>query len=554
MLSFLSNFKKVQLKPMQILLTTSILSASLLNTASAASNAEPIILDDFESYSLGESWPKISATQIIKNCGLASQSNKCMRVKYSPNSQGSPRLTKKIKLPHSDHYTLSYDVYFENSFEFVRGGKLPGLASANPTDGCNSVKPDSWSSRLMWRENGALQSYFYSQDRSKPCGDGQTGKNFKFQKNKWYGIELEVKLNTQYDEYGGSVVVRVDGKVIAENKNQRMRSVYNSNSDISLFFFSSFFGGNNTSWAPSKPVYARFDNFTVYPGAKLDYKPVVEDYELIRKSSLRPAAPTLALLDQLEATEEPLINGKFLLINDFNDLKSGYYSNTRWKQAWPDTLWVRGPSDKNMYMQNGSKQGEDGTSLRVNFKPDATSRNDSGIHWEMKLPREKSTDIFFSYWIKLDKDFDFAAGGKLPGLSGKDGNQTDDWKGRLKWNQFGFLKFSLETKSGFKEIDWDLYRQEARLKKGQWQHIEIRYSLNTPGEKDGIVEAWLDETKIARETNIEFGRGSNQATPINTLIMSAYFDESRTERWTSEKMEYLWIDDIKVANSRIGYY
>ena len=67
--------------------------------------------------------------------------------------------------------TLAYDVFVPASFEYVQGGKLPGLYSsvgtqdasgswdAN-TDACsggarNGVGESCWSARLMWREGGA---------------------------------------------------------------------------------------------------------------------------------------------------------------------------------------------------------------------------------------------------------------------------------------------------------------------------------------------------------------------------------------------------------------
>ena len=35
---------------------------------------------------------------------------------------------------------------------------------------------------------------------------------------------------------------------------------------INQFLFSTFHGGSNKDWAPSKTVHARYDNFAVYPG------------------------------------------------------------------------------------------------------------------------------------------------------------------------------------------------------------------------------------------------------------------------------------------------
>lgn len=57
--------------------------------------------------------------------------------------------------------TLEYEVYFPSDFEWVKGGKLPGLAGG-PT-GCGGGKdPTScWSARIMWRREGDGEAYMY---------------------------------------------------------------------------------------------------------------------------------------------------------------------------------------------------------------------------------------------------------------------------------------------------------------------------------------------------------------------------------------------------------
>ena len=65
---------------------------------------------------------------------------------------------------------VSYDIKFSEDFDFVRGGKLPGLCGYNvtqdPGDGCNTgggfpTGYDGWSARGMWREDGNLENYIY---------------------------------------------------------------------------------------------------------------------------------------------------------------------------------------------------------------------------------------------------------------------------------------------------------------------------------------------------------------------------------------------------------
>lgn len=54
---------------------------------------------------------------------------------------------------------LSYEVAFDPGFQFVKGGKLPGLRGGPDASGCEGgSQPNGtncWSMRLMWRKDGA---------------------------------------------------------------------------------------------------------------------------------------------------------------------------------------------------------------------------------------------------------------------------------------------------------------------------------------------------------------------------------------------------------------
>ena len=54
---------------------------------------------------------------------------------------------------------LSYELAFDAGFDWVKGGKLPGLRGGPNPDGCSGGNEpngtDCFSTRLMWRQNGA---------------------------------------------------------------------------------------------------------------------------------------------------------------------------------------------------------------------------------------------------------------------------------------------------------------------------------------------------------------------------------------------------------------
>lgn len=57
---------------------------------------------------------------------------------------------------------LSYELAFDENFQWVKGGKLPGLRGGKDSDGCEGGSlpngTDCWSARLMWRMDGEAES------------------------------------------------------------------------------------------------------------------------------------------------------------------------------------------------------------------------------------------------------------------------------------------------------------------------------------------------------------------------------------------------------------
>lgn len=215
------------------------------------------------------SWGWQNATAIADSSGRFS---KVLRVRY-PAGSCSPTVSDKTKAPVGgtqffadlgmqprNSLRLSYYVRFSPNFDFIKGGKLPGLfgGAINP-DKQIPDGTDSFSTRYMWRENGEGEVYAYL-PTSKKHGTSIGRGNWQFQPGIWYLLEQEVRLN-QPGQQDGRLRVWVNGKPVLDQNNLTFR-----NSDrlqIEGIFFSTFFGGSTPTWATPKDVYADFADFAV---------------------------------------------------------------------------------------------------------------------------------------------------------------------------------------------------------------------------------------------------------------------------------------------------
>jgi hypothetical protein len=87
-----------------------------------------------------------------------------------------------------------------------------------------------------------------------------------------------VRVNDPPEASNGSSRLYVDGELIEQHQDLRLRGTGGEASMINKFMFSSFHGGHASDWAPRdesgnfKTVYATFDNISVYEGEHIRIK------------------------------------------------------------------------------------------------------------------------------------------------------------------------------------------------------------------------------------------------------------------------------------------
>jgi hypothetical protein len=169
-----------------------------------------------------------------------------------------------LLLPYGpvDAATLSYCLRVPAGFDFVKGGKLPGLFGGKVTSGRRIPDgTDGWSTRYMWRRGGAGEVYAYlpsSVAHGTSLGRGA----WSVATGRWECLAQTVVLNTPGRD-DGSITVRVDGKQVFAATGLVFRTTRALR--IDGVFFSSFFGGGDPSWASPRDQYADFARISVTP-------------------------------------------------------------------------------------------------------------------------------------------------------------------------------------------------------------------------------------------------------------------------------------------------
>jgi len=154
---------------------------------------------------------------------------------------------------------LTYQVKFKSGFQFNKGGKLPGLFGGSDPRGCIQSGEDGFSARLMWRSGGAGELYLYAPHRGIVCGESIGRGSWYFVPDNWYTIIEEVKLN-DVGASNGCIKIYINNSLIIDAQNLILRDA--SSTQVDGLLFSTFFGGNDSSWASPKDQWAVFKNFS----------------------------------------------------------------------------------------------------------------------------------------------------------------------------------------------------------------------------------------------------------------------------------------------------
>lgn len=157
---------------------------------------------------------------------------------------------------------LSYHVRFAKDFPFRRGGKLPGLCGGTGNTGGRVPDGlDGWSVRAMWRDKGQLTCYTYH-----PGQPGSFGENLFLDRaimpGTWHQLTMRLRMNTP-GRPDGRIDAFLDGEELPAATWNGLRFRDRANLRVDTLYFSTFFGGSDSSWAPGVDTFVDIEGIAV---------------------------------------------------------------------------------------------------------------------------------------------------------------------------------------------------------------------------------------------------------------------------------------------------
>lgn len=191
------------------------------------------------------------------------------------------------------------------------------------------------------------------------------------------------------------------------------------------------------------------------------------------------------------------------------------------------------------------------------------------IRWKLNQP---VTSALFSYKVKTNKGFNPVLGGKLPGLCGGTcpigGTPTTDAPKDSKGNNnpngkaIGFSARNMWRRGGNlvqylyypdQKTNWapDFFYTNSSggrfaFNDGQWHTVTHYIRMNTPGKKDGILQAWVDNVPYLSLSGVRLRDDASYG--VDTALITTYFG-GHDPSWATTKDEALYFDDIKLMTN-----
>lgn len=280
----------------------------------------------------------------------------------------------------------------------------------------------------------------------------------------------------------------------------------------------------------------------------------------------RPLLPWAQKIERVEG-----LAGSFVLDRDIANhpevIFAEQFESRRWVDNWSD-FDKTGDAEPVKLSADQHFEPLDGNALKVTIRKGKTQ----GLNMHYRFAQSGRTEpeeVFFRYYLRFGESWDpTLEGGKMPGLSGSygragwGGRRSDGKNGWVARGSFFTVPREASPLSHLRGIGSYLYHADmqgaygailgwgrgpsAALEKNRWYAVEQQVRMNRPGEKDGILRAWIDGQLVFERTNLRYR--DIPELRIESVWMNVYHGGTRP----AHKDLTLFIDNVVVAKKYIG--
>jgi hypothetical protein len=156
-----------------------------------------------------------------------------------------------------------------------------------------------------------------------------------------------------------------------------------------------------------------------------------------------------------------------------------------------------------------------------------TSRSATRTNLHLGMHRVPPADEYvLDFWLKLQSGWLEGQGGKIAGLAGGSATtgcepiRADGWSVRYMWEPMRMYLYDQDRRGDCGDSEGFT---PSRLPVEQWTRLTQRVRVNTPGQRNGIVQVWVNGQQVYSRANLQL-RGNVSATTarIDRVILQPF--------------------------------
>ncbi len=277
-------------------------------------------------------------------------------------------------------------------------------------------------------------------------------------------------------------------------------------------------------------------------------------------------------LEQAPTDPEAGLAGGYLgddgIASDPNVILFSDFESADWAQDW--TSGTSGHSENmDVVSEDSDRLFEplSGSALRIRI----AAGDHYGASFAFKFADElgaEPEEIYFRYYLRFADDWEPSDTGKLPGISGTYGvagwggrpsDGTNGWSARGTFrpqvpmgNPFGGdivignYVYHADMEGQYGDLAYWINGCRGVLERNRWYSVEQYVKLNTPGQKDGIIRAWIDGRLAYEATDWRF------RTVDSLKIEQVWMDFYHGGAGVPDHDIFVYVDNVVIATSYIG--
>lgn len=243
------------------------------------------------------------------------------------------------------------------------------------------------------------------------------------------------------------------------------------------------------------------------------------------------------------------------------------FESESWRSSWAD---LRPSSTFDLVKEDVESGFEplDGKALRIKILKGHNTGISTHYRFAGALGGEPD-EAYFRYYLRLGNDWNpVADGGKLPGFAGTYGRagwgmrSSDGYNGWSARGAFfkqmpgesaasglrgiGSYVYQVKESGGSGEqIGWD-QGVSGLIRKNQWYSVEQYVRMNTPGQSDGVLRAWIDGQLALERLDMRYR--DIEDLHIESVWMDVYHGGTAPAPDTMT----LYIDNLVISRGYVG--